>query len=52
MQSRLDPYTYLMYFKYENMDVLMRDVQKVIPAFLNRDLLITNIQEAVGGTFG
>ena len=48
----LDPYTYLMYFKYGNKDVLEQEVKKAIPAFLNRGLLITNVQEAVGGTFG
>lgn len=48
----LDPYTYLMYFKYGDKDVLKREVKKAIPAFLNRGLLITNVQEAVGGTFG
>ena len=48
----LDPYTYLMYFKYGNKDVLKQEVQKAIPAFLNKGLLITNVQEAVGGTFG
>lgn len=48
----LDPYTYLMYFKYGNKDVLKQEVQKAIPAFLNKGLLITNVQEAVCGTFG
>ncbi len=48
----LDPYTYLMYFKYGKKEVLTQEVQKAIPAFLNRGLLITNIQEAVRGTFG
>ncbi len=47
----LDPYTYLMYFKYGNKDVLKQEVQKAIPAFLNRGLLVTNVQEAVGGSF-
>ncbi len=48
----LDPYTYLMYFKYGNKEVLKQEIQKAIPAFLNRGLLITNIQEAVGGASG
>ncbi len=48
----LDPYTYLMYFKYGNRDVLKQEIQKAIPAFLNRGLLITNVQEAVGGASG
>lgn len=48
----LDPYTYLMYFKYGNKEVLRQEIQKAIPAFLNRGLLITNVQEAVGGTSG
>jgi len=46
----LDPYTYLMYFKYGNKDIIMQEVKKAIPAFLNRGLLITDVQEAVGGT--
>ncbi len=48
----LDPYTYLMYFKYDNKDVLKEEIGKAIPAFLNRGLLITNVQEAVNGTSG
>ena len=48
----LDPYTYLMYFKYGNKEVLKQEIQKAIPTFLNRGLLITNVQEAVGGTSG
>ncbi len=48
----LDPYTYLMYFKYEDKEVLKQELRKAIPAFLNRGLLITNVQEAVSGTFG
>ncbi|MCR5329671.1 MAG: hypothetical protein K6E62_00585 [Lachnospiraceae bacterium] len=43
----LDPYTYLMYFKYGNKDVLKEELKKAIPAFLNRGLLITNVQESV-----
>ncbi len=46
----LDPYTYLMYFKYGDKEVLTEELKKAIPAFLNRGLLITNIQEAVGGS--
>ncbi len=45
----LDPYTYLMYFKYGNKEVLREELKKAIPAFLNRGLLITNVQEAVNG---
>ena len=48
----LDPYTYLMYFKYGDKDVLRQELNKAIPAFLCRGLLITNIQEAVNGTSG
>ena len=48
----LDPYTYLMYFKYGNKDVLREELKKAIPAFLNRGLLITNVQEAVNGSSG
>lgn len=43
----LDPYTYLMYFKYGNKDVLNEELIKAIPEFLNQGLLITNVQEAV-----
>ncbi|MBR4530361.1 MAG: hypothetical protein IKO80_08790 [Lachnospiraceae bacterium] len=45
----LDPYTYLMYFKYGDKDVLEQEMKKAIPAFLNRGLLITSVQEAVRG---
>ena len=45
----LDPYTYLMYFKYGNKDVLDEELIKAIPEFLNQGLLITNVQEAVHG---
>ena len=47
----LDPYTYLMYFKYGQKDILNEELKKAIPAFLNRGLLITTVQEAVHGTF-
>ena len=47
----LDPYTYLMYFKYGQKEVLSEELKKAIPAFLNRGLLITNVQEAVNGSF-
>lgn len=47
----LDPYTYIMYFKYGQKEVLKEELKKAIPAFLNRGLLITNIQEAVNGAF-
>lgn len=43
----LDPYTYLMYFKYGQKEVLNEELQRAIPAFLSRGLLITNVQEAV-----
>jgi hypothetical protein len=43
----LDPYTYLMYFKYDQKDILKEELQRAIPAFLSRGLLITNVQEAV-----
>ena len=46
----LDPYTYLMYFKYEDKESLNQELKKAIPAFLCRGLLITNVQEAVNGT--
>ncbi|MBP3242169.1 MAG: hypothetical protein J6M92_16760 [Oribacterium sp.] len=47
----LDPYTYLMYFKYGQKDILDEELKRAIPAFLNRGLLITNVQEAVNGSF-
>ena len=43
----LDPYTYLMYFKYGNKETLDEELLKAIPQFLNQGLLITNVQEAV-----
>ena len=43
----LDPYTYLMYFKYGDKESLNQELKKAIPAFLCRGLLITNVQEAV-----
>lgn len=43
----LDPYTYLMYFKYGNKEVLNEELLKAIPEFLNQGLLITTVQEAV-----
>ena len=48
----LDPYTYLMYFKYGNREVLDEELKRAIPAFLCRGLLITDVQEAVSGSFG
>ena len=47
----LDPYTYLMYYKYGDKSVLERELSKAIPAFLNQGLLVTSVQEAVHGTF-
>ncbi len=47
----LDPYTYLMYFKYGDKEALEQELDKAIPAFLCRGLLITNVQEAVNGPF-
>ncbi len=47
----LDPYTYLMYFKYGQKEVLEEELHKAIPAFLSRGLLITRVQEAVDGPF-
>lgn len=46
----LDPYTYLMYFKYGQKDILDEEIKRAIPAFLSKGLLITNVQEAVNGT--
>jgi len=47
----LDPYTYLMYFKYGQKDILNDELKKAIPAFLSRGLLITDVQEAVNGPY-
>lgn len=40
----LDPYTYLMYYKYGDQSVLDAELKRAIPAFLNCGLLITNVQ--------
>lgn len=40
----LDPYTYIMYFKYNQKEVLEEELKKAIPAFLCRGLLITSVQ--------
>ena len=47
----LDPYTYLMYYKYGHKEALDQELKRAIPAFLNRGLLVTNVQEAVNGSF-
>ena len=47
----LDPYTYMMYFKYGHKEALEEELKNAIPAFLNQGLLITNVQEAVDGTY-
>lgn len=47
----LDPYTYQMYFEYGDKSVLEEELKKAVPAFLNQGLLVTNVQEAVDGTF-
>ena len=46
----LDPYTYLMYYKYGKKEVLKEELKHAIPAFLCRGLLITKVQEAVNGS--
>lgn len=46
----LDPYTYIMYFKYGQKGILDEELKRAIPAFLCRGLLITNVQEAVNGS--
>ena len=46
----LDPYTYLMYFKYGQKETLEEEIKRAIPAFLNQGLLVTDVQEAVNGT--
>ena len=43
----LDPYTYLMYFKYGEKSVLETELKKAIPSFLKQGLLVTSVQEAV-----
>lgn len=47
----LDPYTYQMYFKYKDTSVLKESLKRAIPQFLKQGLLVTDIQEAVNGTF-
>ncbi|MCQ2081507.1 MAG: hypothetical protein MJZ11_07595 [Lachnospiraceae bacterium] len=46
----LDPLTYQMYFTYGKKDILNMRIKNAVPEFLMQGLLITNIQEAVGGT--
>lgn len=46
----LDPLTYQMYFTYGEKDILESRIEKAIPEFLMQGLLITDIQEAVGGS--
>ncbi|MBR5376177.1 MAG: hypothetical protein IK139_02750 [Lachnospiraceae bacterium] len=46
----LDPYTYLMYYKYNDKEALTEGLKRAIPAFLCRGLLITDVQEAVNVT--
>ncbi len=46
----LDPYTYLMYFKYDQKQALQEGLKHAIPAFLARGLLITEVQETVRDT--
>ena len=46
----LDPLTYQMYFTYGKKDILGSRLKNAVPEFLMQGLLITNIQEAVGGT--
>lgn len=46
----LDPLTYQMYFTYGEKDILDLQIKKAVPEFLMQGLLITNIQEAVGGS--
>lgn len=46
----LDPLTYQMYFTYGKKDILESRIEKAIPEFLMQGLLITDIQEAVGGS--
>ena len=47
----LDPYTYLMYYKYGQKEILKEELKHAVPAFLNHGLLITNVQEAVNGAY-
>ena len=46
----LDPLTYQMYFTYGKKDILEYRLKEAIPEFLMQGLLITDVQEAVGGT--
>lgn len=47
----LDPLTYQMYFTYGKKEILEMRMKDAIPEFLMQGLLITDIQEAVGGSF-
>lgn len=47
----LDPLTYQMYFTYGKKDILDSRIDRAVPEFLMQGLLITDIQEAVGGAF-
>lgn len=46
----LDPFTYHMYFDFNQKDVLESSLKQSIPAFLQQGILITDIQEAVIGS--
>lgn len=48
----LDPFTYQMYYTYKDNKILENSINNAIPEFLRQGLLITDIQEAVGGAFG
>lgn len=45
----LDPYTYLMYYKYGHKEILEEELKRSIPEFLCRGLLVTDVQVAVNG---
>lgn len=45
----LDPFTYQMYFNFNQKEVLETSLKQAIPAFLQQGLLITDVQEAVIG---
>lgn len=46
----LDPFTYQLYFKYNDKSSLNESLKNAIPQFLRQGILLTDIQEAVGGT--
>ena len=46
----VEPYVYTQYFKFKNKDIIEDALKMAIPEFLNRGLLITEVQEAVNAS--